>query len=563
MNDSFPGVGDPFHGAGESCRDDWERGCVVLPSHRVRRHVIIEPAASACCGVGYQWTGGGIGQITATAMRHNFHGMRGKGISLCMVFVLLAPATGPFYIDVTDTHLPGAARPEAGMDVESADIDNDGDLDIIIANEFEPNVILINDGTGKFTNESSARIPNNNNKRRDSEDIAIADFDGDKDLDIIFVSEDDHIHEYYLNDGTGRFTDVSSRLPQSTANAVVAADLNGDNAIDIIIGNAGQDLVLINDGTGKFEDQTFQRILPEDNVTQDVELVDVDRDGDLDMILGNEDGNKLMMNDGNGRFYDETQERLPISESMETRKVAFTDVDGDNDVDIFFANVQFLPGKNRQDRLYINDGTGHFTDRTAQQLPAMAENTIDAKFTDMDRDGDPDIILGSFPDRPVNVLLNNGSGTFSKADVSEILPEEILASALAIEVADFNKDNVADLYICDRGRTDWLLLHVGDGPSSVPGKDKSSLHPDLNIFPNFPNPFSRKTWIEYAVEEPATVDIRIYDIAGRYIETILNGHVMRGRNRVEWNTKGVPPGRYYCQIMANGITRSMPMVVEM
>lgn len=479
-----------------------------------------------------------------------------------MAFVLLAPARGPYYINVTDTHLPGAARPEAGMDVEAADIDRDGDLDIIIANEFESNVILINDGTGKFTNESAARLPNYSSKRHDSEDIAIADFDGDGDPDIIFVSEDDHIHEYYLNDGTGHFTDVSDRLPQSTANAVVAADLNGDNAIDIIIGNAGQDMVLINDGTGKFEDQTFERILPEDNVTQDVELVDVDRDGDLDLIIGNEDGNKLMMNNGTGRFYDETQERLPITASMETRKVSFADVDHDGDMDLFFSNVQFLPGKNRQDRLYINDGTGHFADRTAQQLPVMMENTIDAKFVDVDRDGDPDIVLGCFPDRPVNILLNNGSGTFSRANASEILSVQILASALAIEVADFNRDNIPDLYICDRGRTDWLLFHAG-GSSSVPGEDQGNLYPDLKIYPNFPNPFTRKTWIEYALTEPAAVDIRIYDVAGRYITTVLNGYAPRGRNRVEWDADGVPAGRYFCRVAANGLLRVMPVTVGM
>ncbi|MBO3697289.1 VCBS repeat-containing protein [Roseivirga sp. E12] len=70
------------------------------------------------------------------------------------------------------------------MDAGVADLDQDGDMDIIIANEHRPNILLINDGNGKFTNESK-RIPQVNH---DSEDIGIADFDLEGDPDTIIVS---------------------------------------------------------------------------------------------------------------------------------------------------------------------------------------------------------------------------------------------------------------------------------------------------------------------------------------------------------------------------------------
>jgi hypothetical protein len=75
------------------------------------------------------------------------------------------------------------------MDVECADLDKDGDPDMVIAMEFRPNVLLLNDGTGKMIYSSIGRLPQ---KNHDSEDIALGDFDRDGDLDIIFVSEDDH-----------------------------------------------------------------------------------------------------------------------------------------------------------------------------------------------------------------------------------------------------------------------------------------------------------------------------------------------------------------------------------
>ena len=69
----------------------------------------------------------------------------------------------------------------------------------------------------------------------DSEDVAFADFDGDGDLDLVLVSEDDRKDELYLNDGAGRFTDVSDRLvPDDVSNALVVLDLNGDGAPDVL-----------------------------------------------------------------------------------------------------------------------------------------------------------------------------------------------------------------------------------------------------------------------------------------------------------------------------------------
>ena len=82
-------------------------------------------------------------------------------------------------------------------------------------------------------------------------------------------------------------------------------------------------------------------------------------------LLENEDGNKLLINDGNGVFSDESSIRLPQGLNIETRKVAFGDVDGDEDLDAFLSNVMFIPGKDRQNRLFINDGNGNFSDSTA------------------------------------------------------------------------------------------------------------------------------------------------------------------------------------------------------
>ncbi|MEM7585808.1 MAG: FG-GAP-like repeat-containing protein [Acidobacteriota bacterium] len=263
------------------------------------------------------------------------------------------------YVDVTATHLPVLDGPT--MDAAVADVDADGDLDLLLAQEHQPNILLINDGSGRLTNVSAAQLPQ---VARDSEDIAFGDFDGDGDVDAVVVSEDDEINELYLNDGRGHFTDGGDRLPVTgRTNAVVTADLDGDGALDLILGNSGQNVLLLNDGQGHFReatgnDGTQGRLPAVEDITQDLELGDVDGDGDLDLLVGNQDANRLLINDGQGVFRDV---ELPMREvPEETREADFGDVDGDGNLDILFANIRgFVRDADPRNRLLLGEGTGH------------------------------------------------------------------------------------------------------------------------------------------------------------------------------------------------------------
>src|SRR5688500_9655673 len=109
--------------------------------------------------------------------------------------VLLVPfLTQVKLVEVSEKNLPVNDLHKNSMDVVPADIDKDGDADLVVACEFCPNYILVNDGNGVFSNESSKRLPQ---VVHDSEDITAEDFDRDGDLDLVFVSEDDQVHEYY------------------------------------------------------------------------------------------------------------------------------------------------------------------------------------------------------------------------------------------------------------------------------------------------------------------------------------------------------------------------------
>ncbi|HEY5624229.1 MAG TPA: VCBS repeat-containing protein [Gammaproteobacteria bacterium] len=358
-----------------------------------------------------------------------------------------AVAQGPFFDDVTAANLPSGIAGRC-MDAAAADADGDGDLDIALAMEFERNILLLNDGAGRFAN-GSERLPRN---VHDSEDVEFVDLDGDGDLDLFLVSEDDEVNELYLNDGSARFIDASDRLPvQGVSNGHAVFDIDADGDPDLLIGNQGTNRILINDGAARFVDATADR-WPNDAPTQDLELADVDADGDLDVIVGNEAQNNLFLND-DGVLVDVTGQRLPARED-ETREIRALDVDADGDLDLIVANVSFVASWPRRDRLLINDGDGFFTDAVEGSLPADDRDHFTVQAVDLDGDGDSDLITPSSVVRggagDYRVLLNDGRGRFTEAAPGTILPASANGNAFDIEVADFDGDGRDDLFFCNR-----------------------------------------------------------------------------------------------------------------
>lgn len=361
---------------------------------------------------------------------------------------------GALFVDATDTHLP--ATDGRSMDAQAVDVDGDGDRDLVVAREMKPDLLLLNDGAGRFVNAAAGRIPQ---VPRDSEDVAVADFDRDGDLDVVIGSEEDGASRFYRNDGRGFFTEVEELLPRrGVTNSVIAADVDGDGDADLLFGNRGQNLLLLNGG-GHFTDHTAQRLPAVDDVTQDLEAGDVDGDGDLDLVVGNVGDNRLLLNDGHGFFSEAAPGRLPLRATIEeTREAELADVDGDGDLDLYFANVAFVAGADPQNRLLVNDGRGFFTDETAQRIGRETSYTLDAEFLDLDRDGDLDMVTANVNDtQPFRAFLNDGTGAFKDATGS-VLPSRLDGHGIDVEVADFNGDGKRDLYLSNYSATDRLLL---------------------------------------------------------------------------------------------------------
>lgn len=180
------------------------------------------------------------------------------------------------------------------------DCDGDGDADLAVARGGfccqAPNLLLINDGTGQFTEREEFG-------GFDTTSIDWGDADNDGDLDVVVGNWESGPNRLYLNDGSGNFT-AGPELGFRDCNAVTWGDADEDGDLDLAVGNgdfaeADSNFVYLNDGTGAFT-ELYEFGL---GSTDGVAFADADGDGDQDVAIGNEHTpttNYLYRNDSGG-----------------------------------------------------------------------------------------------------------------------------------------------------------------------------------------------------------------------------------------------------------------------
>lgn len=392
-----------------------------------------------------------------------WHAWLGGSISLVLS---ATAAASPVFMDATSTHVPVAEELHA-LDAAFVDVDKDGDLDVILAVEGDVNRLYINDGKAKLAWRQAAF----GKVAHDTEHVLSADFNRDGNADVMFIAEDDQVHQLFFGDGKGSFSDVSDRLPaRSEGNGFAIGDVNGDGFPDIALGNSGKgarNFLWLGDPErpGHFIDVTKTNLPDVHDATQDIALVDLDGDGDLDMVVANEvPPNRLLLNDGKGRFTD-ASDRMVLSVPLHTREVHVFDATGDGKPDILFLNLTSNAGQRERDpqnRLLVNDGRGRFVDETAKRLPANEFSSWGGIVVDFNDDNHPDLIVGAiavpgFKPLQVRAYRNDGNGNF-KDVTDEVLPATVVGRSWSMAVGDLNGDGKDDVFIGGWGTQARLLL---------------------------------------------------------------------------------------------------------
>ena len=192
----------------------------------------------------------------------------------------------------------------------------------------------------------------------------------------------------------------------------------------------------------------------------DIKLADMDLDSDLDIFITDYNGpSKLWLNDGTGHF---TNSGQSFGNTPRAHGVALEDFNGDGAPDIF------LVYHDHPSEVYFNDGTGQFNSQ--QELDTANGDPESILIGDIDADGDIDAFL-VYARAENRLWLNDGPGTFTRAEAGY---GGNLANGMLVE--DFNGDNLPDLLYCfvDQPAEIWLNDGTGNFPTvhqSLSGTD--------------------------------------------------------------------------------------------
>ena len=215
----------------------------------------------------------------------------------------------------------GVSDPDGyyGLGVICSDFDDDGLVDIYVANDSTPNFLYHNNGDGTFKDIGfpSGTAVNENGSEQGSMGVTLGDYDHDGRLDLFITNFDDDYNTLYHNDGKGSFTDVSYAAKVAAVSLPYVGwgtkffDYDNDGWVDLLVVNGHvypqlptyrqRNLVHHNNRDGTFTEVGAELGVPftEKHTGRGAAFGDIDNDGDVDVIINNLDGRpQLLRNDG-------------------------------------------------------------------------------------------------------------------------------------------------------------------------------------------------------------------------------------------------------------------------
>ncbi|MEM7297394.1 MAG: VCBS repeat-containing protein, partial [Bacteroidota bacterium] len=319
-------------------------------------------------------------------------------------------------------------------DISYADIDLDGDLDVLLVGEHNDRPVTVlyeNDGLGNFNKVANVPFVKVLDGAADFGDI---DGDGDPDLFIVGENEEFKLTGILYENIDGVFHLLEDSFLGTRHATVDFADVDGDEDLDLlitgfIVGTGSSTSLYQNDGTGSFLsiEHPFE---PIQFGTADFE--DVDSDGDMDLLLTGSNANtpvsELYLNDGMGNF--QVFDDLPFPD-VQFSSVAFGDYDNDEDLDVFIMGMQ--SDGSEITSLYLYSESLQYT-LSNQSFDEGAFGSLIC--FDFENDGDLDLLsirtgdLSEFGGRSSSFYLNDGVGTFVQSDLVPFEPLSFPSFAL-------------------------------------------------------------------------------------------------------------------------------------
>ena len=323
---------------------------------------------------------------------------------------------------------------DMAISVFAADLDGDGDMDVLSASSQDDKIAWYENTGGKGAFGPQKVIT------RDADaawSVFAADLDSDGDMDVLSASAvDDKIACYENIDGQGTFGPqqvISEKA--DLARSVYAADLDGDGRVDVLsVSQKDDKIAWYRNRQETLWDRLVEHIIDTDfNGKISIYSADIDSDGDHDLIAaGNEIACFENLDYASGSFL-----RHGVVDGSYV--VSLVDMDGDNDTDI-------LGGRYKDISWWENAGAGIFT---AHLIDNSTFQSVSVYAVDLDSDGDMDVISASSVNRAIGWWENDGSENFSKKTIAQ-------GGFKSIFTVDVDRDGDMDIPYVQSSSISWL-----------------------------------------------------------------------------------------------------------
>ena len=371
----------------------------------------------------------------------------------------------------------GLDQLSASFGAALADLDRDGDLDLIVTNFGEPVSVYRNNGASgnrvlvrlKGTRSNSwgigamVRIETRAGLQARCLNLASGFISANEPLAHFGLGEEARINRLSVEWPSGQRQtfenlEVNRFYTITEPDAAAATATKPDEAPTLF--RRGKQFEKVRHRERDYDDFEREPLLPWklSQLGPGIAVGDVNGDGLEDLYLGGAAGQAgvLCLHQPNGQFRTVSQTCFEEDLASEDMGALFFDADGDGDLDLYVVSggVECEPGDNvLRDRLYLNDGQGHFTKAPAGTLPDCRDSGSVVAAADFDRDGDLDLFVGGrcvpgqYPRTPDSRLLRNDGGRF--VDVTDEVAPGLRKSGLVTSAiwSDANGDGWLDLLV--------------------------------------------------------------------------------------------------------------------
>lgn len=368
---------------------------------------------------------------------------------LCSVFSLAAQESA--FVDISAELEHFAFGGVQGIAV--GDYNNDGFDDFYISADVGRNKLFRNNGDGTFTEVAEALGLDIAAK---SKSAIWGDINNDGYLDLYLanlISND----QLFLNLGDGTFRDITSQAGienWENPSSVNMADVNNDGYLDVYVSNlAAENILYLNQQDLSFQNHTQSSGTTDTGSSMGSIFFDYDKDGDQDLFLTHDHAEPsfLYQNDGAGHFT-EVSETANANVQGLGMGVDIGDINNDGYSDIYITNLF-------KNTLLLNKGDGTFENISASAGIEDYGMGWGTTFVDFDRDGRVDIYVANdseFSPYPNILYRNQGDNTFVAVELQKDISSN--AQSYAAVCLDYQLDGQLDMAVANRGAEDHFQL---------------------------------------------------------------------------------------------------------